>query len=65
MEDVRLERGPSFSFSDPIIPLVLLRLVSTPENKQRIGLDRNKTKSAHAPSVEMFFPIDPATLLDG
>jgi hypothetical protein len=32
----------------------LLRLISTPENKQRIGPDKNKTKSAHAPSVEIF-----------
>ena len=35
------ETGTSsmFPFSDQIIPLVLLRLISTPDNKQRIGPD--------------------------
>jgi hypothetical protein len=42
------------SFLKKKAPLHDLKLISTPENKQRMGPDRNKTKSAHAPSVELF-----------
>ena len=38
----------------------LYRLISTPEYKQPIGLDRNKTKSADAPSFSRNFWFDVA-----
>ena len=46
MENVRLERAPFFPFSDPIIPLALLRLVSTQEN---YPLDWNAQENVSLP----------------